>query len=238
VADREEPPCFGYGIFVVRIGVGAGDHTGPCRKLMKNRKKNRLADYDYSQPGAYFITVCVEDRRPILSTVVGVDDHIDPQVQLSRIGAVVDKYTKTIPGIGHYVIMPNHVHMILHISAKDPGSGPMCLNRAPTEGAEFGPMWSSAPTEGAEFGPMCLKRSPTEGAEFGPMCINRAPTEANISDLVRTWKTLITKELGQSIWQRSYYDHIIRSEQEYFEIAEYIMGNPGRWVEDKYYLEN
>ena len=194
MADREEPPCFGYGIFVVRIGVGAGDHTGPCRKLMKNRKKNRLADYDYSQPGAYFITVCVEDRRPILSTVVGVDDHIDPQVQLSRIGAVVDKYTKTIPGIGHYVIMPNHVHMILHISAKDPGSGPMCLNRA--------------------------------------------PTEANISDLVRTWKTLITKELGQSIWQRSYYDHIIRSEQEYFEIAEYIMGNPGRWVEDKYYLEN
>ena len=209
MADREEPPCFGYGIFVVRIGVGAGDHTGPCRKLMKNRKKNRLADYDYSQPGAYFITVCVEDRRPILSTVVGVDDHIDPQVQLSRIGAVVDKYTKTIPGIGHYVIMPNHVHMILHISAKDPGSGPMCLNRAPTE-----------------------------GAEFGPMCLNRAPTEANISDLVRTWKTLITKELGQSIWQRSYYDHIIRSEQEYFEIAEYIMGNPGRWVEDKYYLEN
>lgn len=158
---------------------------------MKNRKRNRLADYDYSQPGAYFITVCTKDRRCILSTVVGVDDHIDPQIQLSKIGAVVEKYIKTIPGVGHYVIMPNHVHMILHISAKNPTEGPM---------------WASV------------------------------PSDANVLNLVRTWKTLITKALGQSIWQRSYYDHIIRSEQEYVEIAEYIMGNPGKWAEDKYFL--
>lgn len=82
----------------------------------------------------------------------------------------------------------------------------MCLNRAPTEGAEFGPMWSSAPTEG------------------------------DVQTLVRTWKTLISKELGQSIWQRSYYDHVIRSEQEYVEIAEYILGNPGKWFEDTYFV--
>ena len=86
--------------------------------------------------------------------------------------------------------MPNHVHMILHISAKSP---------------EEGPMWSSA------------------------------PTDTNIPSVVRTWKSLITKEMGQSVFQRSYYDHVIRDEQSYVEIAEYIMGNPGKWAEDKYF---
>ena len=168
------------------------------------RKKHRLEESLYSQPGAYFITVCVKDRRPLLSTVVGAEDHFGPQIQLTEIGAVVQKYTQSIPGIGHYVIMPNHVHMILHISAKEPHGGPM-WSSAPTKDAGVGPMWSSA------------------------------PTDANILSLVRTWKTLITKELGQSIWQRSSYDHVIRSEQEYVEIAEYIMGNPGKWAEDKYF---
>ena len=173
--------------------------------MLPERKKHRLDKELYSQPGAYFITVCVKDKKPILSTVVGADDHIGPHVQLSQIGAVVDKYTQSIPGVGHYVIMPNHVHMILHISAKDPAEGPM-WSSAPTEGAQFGPMWSSAPTEG------------------------------NVQNLIRTWKTLITKALGESIWQRGYYDHVIRSEQTYVEIAQYIIGNPGKWAQDKYFL--
>ena len=70
----------------------------------------------------------------------------------------------------------------------------------------------------------------------GPMWAS-APTDAKIPTLVKTWKTLITKELGEGIWQRSYYDHIIRNEQEYVKIAEYIMGNPGKWSEDRYYSQ-
>ena len=157
---------------------------------MPDRKKHRLDKALYSQPGAYFITVCVKDHRCLLSAIVGADDHIGPRVQLTEIGKVVDKYTKQIPGIGIYVIMPNHVHMIVHISAKLSGNGPM---------------WSSA------------------------------PTDTNIPSVVRTWKTMITKELGQSVFQRSYYDHVIRDEQSYVEIAEYIKGNPGKWAEDKYF---
>ena len=72
-------------------------------------------------------------------------------------------------------------------------------------------------------------------AGCGPMW-SSAPTDADVLNLVRTWKTLITKELGQSIWQRSCYDHVIRNEQEYCEIAEYIIGNPGKWVEDTYFI--
>ncbi|MBO5891492.1 MAG: hypothetical protein J6Q30_02110, partial [Oscillospiraceae bacterium] len=92
---------------------------------MEHRKRNRLADYNYSQPGAYFVTVCTKEHKCILSTIVGADAHIGPQVKLTPIGVVVEKYLKTIPGIGEYVIMPNHVHMILHISATNALDGPM-----------------------------------------------------------------------------------------------------------------
>ena len=63
-----------------------------------------------------------------------------------------------------------------------------------------------------------------------------APTDTKIESLIRTWKTLITKELGFALWQRSYYDHVIRSDEDYRMIGEYINGNLGKWAEDKYYM--
>ncbi|MBR5569884.1 MAG: transposase [Oscillospiraceae bacterium] len=156
----------------------------------KSRKKLRLDGYDYNSGGAYFVTVCTQNREPILGTIVGADDHIGPQINLTPIGAVVAKYTRTIPGIDSYVIMPNHVHMIIKISAKDPVEGPM---------------WSSA------------------------------PTNTSLVNLVRSWKTIISKELGETIWQRSYYDHVVRDEHDYLKIMNYMQNNPAKWCEDKYY---
>ena len=148
------------------------------------RKPLRLSEYYYDSPGTYFVTVCTKDKTPILGTIVGADDHIRPYTKLSKIGTVVERYTRTIPGIDHYVIMPDHVHMILQVSA--------------TNAAE-GPMWSSA------------------------------PTKRNIETTIRSWKTLITKELGERIWQRSFYEHVIRGEQDYWEIVKYIEENPAKW---------
>ena len=62
-----------------------------------------------------------------------------------------------------------------------------------------------------------------------------APTGACVSQLVRSWKTLVSKELGYSIWQRSYYDHVIRGERDYVVKAQYILDNPAKWHEDDYY---
>ena len=103
---------------------------------------------------------------------------------------VVEKYLRSIPGVGEYVIMPNHVHLILRISAMHPAEGPM---------------WASA------------------------------PTKASVPQLIRSWKTLVSKELGRSIWQRSYYDRIIRNEQEYLIRLQYIAENPAKWAEDDYF---
>jgi REP element-mobilizing transposase RayT len=155
------------------------------------RKQNRLAGFSYSQPGAYFITVCTKERRCFLSTIVGADAHIGPHPALTAAGAVVEKYIKSIPGIGEYVIMPNHVHMILRISATD---------------VLQGPMWASA------------------------------PTNASVPNLIRSFKTLTSKDLGESIWQRSYYDHVIRDEADYLVRVRYIEENPSKWLYDDYYI--
>ena len=158
--------------------------------MLAERKANRLAGYDYSQPGAYFITVCTKDRANILCTIVGGDAHIAPYVVLTTAGKVAEKYLKSIPGIDCYVIMPNHVHMILRISAENPA---------------LGPVWEDA------------------------------PTKTSIPSLVRSWKTLVSKETGKSIWQRSYHDHIIRDEQDYLIKVNYIATNPAKWEDDENY---
>lgn len=84
------------------------------------RKPNRLPTFDYSTPGAYFITICTLDRASILGTVVGGDALGAPYVQLTRTGEIVKRYILSgnrIPGItvDKYTIMPNHIHLILLI---------------------------------------------------------------------------------------------------------------------------
>ncbi len=141
----------------------------------KTRKPNRLENYDYSQNGAYFITVCVKGRKPILSKIVGDDAHIVPQ----KYGKIVEKYIRNVPEIRKYIIMPDHIHFIIQI--------------------ENGTMWASSPT-------------------------NRVAT------IVRSLKTLTTKEIGKSIFQRSYYDHVIRNQDDYNETWEYIENNSKKYL--------
>ena len=82
------------------------------------RKPTRLPRFDYSTPGAYFITICTKDRKNILGNIVGGGAFDAPYTNLSRTGITVEKFIKSgerIPNvhIDKYVIMPNHIHMIL-----------------------------------------------------------------------------------------------------------------------------
>jgi len=147
---------------------------------LPQRKPNRIEEYDYNQNGAYFVTICTQDRRKILCNIVGIDAHIDPKPY----GKIVEKYIRNVPEIEKYVIMPDHIHMIIRL--------------------DNGSMWASTPTE--------------------------YPQHNRVSSIVRSIKTLTTKEIGESIWQKSYYDHVIRNGQDYNEVWEYIENNPLRWV--------
>ena len=146
-----------------------------------NRKQNRLSEYDYSQNGVYFVTLCTQDRRKILSEIVGDDAHIVPKPY----GQIAEKYIRNVPEIEKYVIMPNHIHMIIQL---DEGS-----------------MWASTPTD--------IK-----------------PQHNRISNIIRSIKVLVAKEVGESVFQRSYYDHVIRNQKDYDEIWEYIEDNPRKWL--------
>ena len=143
---------------------------------LPQRKKIRAGEYDYGQCGAYFVTICTQNRRPILSNIVGDDAHIVPK----RYGQIVEKYLKNAAEIEKYVIMPDHIHMLIHLEE--------------------------------------------QGAE------KRSPQASRIASIVRSIKTLTTKEIGEPIFQRSYYDHVIRNQRDYNEIWEYIENNPRKWM--------
>lgn len=92
------------------------------------RKPARLQDYDYSQNGCYFVTVCVKDRRPILSTIVGGDALIAPQIRLTEIGKITEKHIQKINSVytdvtvEKYIIMPDHIHLLLFIDGFGDGT--------------------------------------------------------------------------------------------------------------------
>ncbi len=165
---------------------------------LPKRKRLRLQDYDYSQNGAYFITICTQNKRKVLCDIVGDDAHIVPK----PCGQVVEKYICNVPEITKYVIMPNHIHMIIELDS--------------------GTMWASSPTKGLSDN------------DVGADTLIR-PKENAIASIIRSLKTLTTKEIGVSIFQRSYYDHIIRNEQDYWEIWRYIDENPAKWKMDRFY---
>jgi REP element-mobilizing transposase RayT len=83
---------------------------------LQQRKPNRLNEYDYNQNGAYFVTICTQDRKQILSSIVGDDAHIVPKPY----GIIAEKYICNAPEVEKYVIMPDHIHMIIRLD-----NGPM-----------------------------------------------------------------------------------------------------------------
>ena len=105
---------------------------------LPKRKPNRLAEYDYSTPGAYFLTLCTEDKRCILGRVVGGGALDAPYVRLTKAGEIARKYllsAEKIPGIQveKFVIMPNHIHVILWVegtASSGPSRSPAPTNQA------------------------------------------------------------------------------------------------------------
>ncbi len=167
-------------------------------KEYPSRKHPRLKTYDYSSQGIYFITFCTYQREWILSNIVGRGDLTPPLVELTNIGKiaaeVIERTSVVYPGISidNYVIMPNHVHLLIRISPVDGGV------RAPR---------------------------PTD---------NRL---VSITEVIKAMKSITTRKIGTKIWQTSFYDHMIRNEEDYQTRFRYIEENPAKWQQDKYYYQ-
>ena len=190
-------------------------------KEFPKRKELRLKHYDYSSAGAYFVTICIKDRKRILSNIikpstvgvgalddpskhqqneVGVGALDDPQIQLTKIGKITEKYllsSENIPGvkIDRYVIMPDHIHAIIFLYPDEYTTRKDGSSRAPT------------------------------------------PTNEMLPHIVSTFKRFCNKEIGNNIFQRGYIEHIIRDREDYETRTKYIYENPIRWYYEKSYSE-
>jgi len=161
---------------------------------VRDRRSLRLKDYDYAQAGAYFVTVCIQNRLCLFGGIV------DGEMRLNDAGRMVRSMWEALPNwfpgmeLDAFVVMPNHVHGIATLV----GAG---LALPEEKGAA-----SSAPTLG---------------------------------DSVRAFKSLSAIRVNRllmragSLWQRNYYEHVIRSDREMDRIREYIATNPCKWALDR-----
>lgn len=180
-----------------------------------HRRSIRLRDYDYAQAGAYFVTVCVHGRECALGTIDG------DTVRLSGAGEMVLRTWETLSlrfpqiGLDAFVVMPNHIHGIMVIDAI--GDADQASNRAVGAGLAL-------PSSDASF-------PKNKGTPRG------APT---LGQIVGAFKSLSAiacnrrlSRRGVPFWQRNYWEHVIRDEDDLNRLRDYIVSNPARWAEDE-----
>jgi len=166
-----------------------------------HRRSIRLKGYDYSQSGAYFVTICTKDRKSYFEKYRGLKEIVKRQWE---------ELPQRFPGLtlDEFVIMPNHIHGIFIVGA---GLAPALSHRATAR---------VAPTFSVD------RRAPTVGEivrTFKSLCIH-------------DWLTHIKEKKIDVIgkfWQRNYYEHVIRNEDELNKIREYIQNNLLKWDLDK-----
>ena len=216
------------------------------RKGLPQRRSIRLKGYDYSQAGLYFITICCQDRTCRLGEVVGAGFTPAQKGQPAQIGQpqgiahttqmVLNEYGNiaynewaklperfTNFELDIFQIMPNHMHGIIVL--KDVVGATLAVARDDD----------------------VVARDNTVGDGDIGAGASPAPTSATISDIVGAYKSLVANgcleiyksknEMMGKLWQRNYYEHIIRNEQSYQIISDYIINNPAKWAEDKFYRQ-
>jgi putative transposase len=184
-------------------------------KYKHRRRSIRLKGYDYSEAAAYFVTICTHSRECLFGDVV------DGEMLLNDAGHVVHRTWNDLPvkypsiGIDEFVVMPNHVHGIVMIVG------------APLVGAHS----SSAEIGNGEIR-AGTRPAPTLGDVVGAF---KSITTHQYADGVRqkNWPSFNAK-----LWQRNYYEHIIRSKEEMNRIRGYIIDNPVKWDQDEDNPEN
>ena len=165
---------------------------------LPERKHPRLDQYDYSSCGAYFVTICTQNRKCILSRIGGRGGSSMNKngIEYTSFGRIAEKQLLSLENrysclvIDQYVIMPNHIHIVMILQKDAAGASPR-------------------------------------------------PT---IMDVICTYKSLTARECKKNgfegkMFQTSFYEHIIRSGEDYQEIVKYIYENPIRWYYDELYQE-
>jgi putative transposase len=188
------------------------DHPGAVSQSHGRRRSIRLSGYDYTQAGAYFLTICSRDRQCIFADIREGASRPTPVGEL--IAACWNAIPNHFPAaeMDAFVVMPNHLHGIVVLGA-DPTSGPGTACRAPTAGG--GADHARKPTINDDPGRGTACRALLSDG-LGPIPPGRIP----------------------SIWQSNYHEHIIRNARALDRLRTYIETNPARWLEDSLHPDN
>ncbi len=179
-----------------------------------DRRSIRLKGYDYNQAGAYFVTIVTQDRAHLFGEVVGGD------IRLNAYGQIVRRCWQEIPmhfpnaSVDDFIVMPNHVHGIIVIMENDIIVG--ATHASPQPSPQPGPQTSAHPPR------------------------PHGPQRRSVASIVGSFKSAASRRIndlrgtpGQSVWQRNYYEHIIRDDESLNRIRQYILDNPARWALDQ-----
>ena len=187
-----------------RATTGGCPYAGNEKIMNKNRQSIRLRGYDYSQSGAYFVTICTQNKKCFFGGIT------NEKMLLNDSGRMINMIWNELPSnysgvnVDEFQIMPNHVHGIIILDNRQP-------------------RWHNGQPQGV------------------------APTAAGLSlpDVIHRFKSLTTARYRHGVkqkqwppfpgklWQRNYYEHIVRDENELNDIRRYIMDNPKKWDLDR-----
>ena len=191
---------------------------------LKKRKTPRYQGFNYNCVGIYFLTICTQNRRCILSRIVGTGVLDCPQTELTKYGKIAEKYIRQLNEFYHhlsvekYVIMPNHIHLLLWVKENNTTDNGQSGTPVPT-------MRGKPP------------RTSSNGQSGTPVPTNIERANSACSQFVSTFKRFCNKEYGENIWQARFHDHIIRNRDDYEEHVKYIYENTLRWYYDELYTE-
>jgi REP element-mobilizing transposase RayT len=207
----------------------------PYEPYKRHRRRSiRLSGWDYSEDGAYFVTICTHNCTLLFGRVDG------DQMVLNPMGTIVEDVWRSVVGparsLGEFVVMPNHVHGIVWIERDPPAEWRPSVGveqlRVPLRGLES--IRAAPPSSAVSVAqplriPVPLRRALRDGLDPGSLFV-----------IVRTFKSAVAKRIntlrgtpGGPVWQRGYYERVLRNERELRGAREYILDNPRKWAEDK-----
>ncbi len=191
--------------------------------LLRQRKLIRLAKYDYSGNGVYFVTICTQNRESCFGKI------IDGRILLNNVGQMVDKQWQELKNrffnieLDEYILMPNHIHGIIFIVG------------APLVGARD-VMVNIHDNDHNNCIRAGIKPAPTVNSTLGAMV--GAFKSITTNEYINNVKNNNWSPFNGKLWQRNYYEHIIRDEKSLYKIREYIINNPSKWNFDRNNLGN
>ncbi|MDR0206832.1 MAG: transposase [Bacteroidales bacterium] len=202
-----------------------------------HRRSIRLKEYDYSLEGLYFVTICVQNRECLFGEIA------NGEMMLNTPGQMIEKWCSELSNkfrdivLDTHIIMPNHIHVIIVNTGNNTVGAD--LRVCPDEN----PKMRVCPDENSTLR-LCPAENPT--LRVCPDILGEhtgSPLHAVVqwlktmttNEYIRGVKTLGWKRFDEKLWQRNYWEHIIRNERAYLNILNYIEENPAKWEKDKFY---